>query len=45
MGTKFIKHKIVAEQYPEMLRIKDMLELQEPFVLSSETEYTRNCEL
>ena len=45
MGSKFIKHKIVAEQYPEILRIKDMLELQEPFILSSETEYTRSCEL
>ena len=24
-GNKFVKHLIVAEQYPEMLRIQDML--------------------
>jgi hypothetical protein len=25
LGNKYVKHSIVAEQYPEMLRIQDML--------------------
>ena len=25
MGSKFVKHEIIATQYPEMLRIQDML--------------------
>ncbi|MDC0338160.1 hypothetical protein OAN33_01350 [Flavobacteriales bacterium] len=25
LGNKYVKHSIVAKQYPEMLRIKDML--------------------
>lgn len=25
LGSKLIRHKVVAEQYPEMLRIQDML--------------------
>jgi hypothetical protein len=28
-GNKFVKHSIEAKQYPEMLRIKDMLNCEE----------------
>lgn len=41
VGSKSFHHLIHARQYPEMLRIKDMLDLLEPFVLSSEEEFSR----
>lgn len=40
MGSQHMVYNTTANQYPEMLRIKDMLELIEPFVLSSESEYS-----
>jgi hypothetical protein len=39
MGTKRMVYTTIANQYPEMLRIKDMLELQEPYEMSNENEY------
>jgi hypothetical protein len=40
MGEKRMSFKTVAEKYPEMLRIKDMLELEVPFLLATEEEYS-----
>ena len=28
LGNKFVKHSVVAKQYPEMLRIQDMLKCE-----------------
>lgn len=39
MGTKRLVYSTIANQYPEMIRIKDMLELQEPYKMSNENEY------
>lgn len=39
MGTKRMVYTTIAHQYPEMLRIKDMLELQDPYEMSNENEY------
>ena len=40
MGVKRIHFKTLAEKYPEMLRIKDMLELEVPFLMATEEEYS-----
>lgn len=40
MGEKRMSFKTVADKYPEMLRIKDMLELEVPFFLATEEEYS-----
>lgn len=39
VGEKRIKFTTIASKYPEMLRIKDMLELAAPFLTASEEEY------
>jgi len=40
MGSKIIYHKFKVEQYPDLLRIKDMLELHEGlFELTSEDNW------
>ena len=39
MGSRRMKYSTVANQYPEMLRIKDMLEYVEPYIESSEDEF------
>ena len=39
MGSKRMKYKTIANQYPEMLRIKDMLEFIDPYVESTEDEF------
>jgi hypothetical protein len=39
MGTKVFEFTVEAKQYPEMLLIKDMLDLSEWYVLSDETEW------
>lgn len=39
MGTKRLIYSTIASQYPEMLRIKDMLELHQPYEMSNENEY------
>lgn len=40
LGEKRMYFKTVADKYPEMLRIKDMLELEVPFLLATEKEYS-----
>ncbi|MEY3198364.1 MAG: hypothetical protein RJA13_322 [Bacteroidota bacterium] len=40
MGEKRMSFKTVADKYPEMLRIKDMLELEVPFLMATEEEYS-----
>ena len=39
MGERVVKYSIEAEQYPEKLRILDMLSCQAPFVLLEESVY------
>jgi hypothetical protein len=39
MGSKRMKYSTVANQYPEMLRIKDMLEFIDPYEESTENEF------
>ena len=39
MGSKRMKYSTVANQYPEMLRIKDMLEFINPYEESTENEF------
>lgn len=40
IGSQVIKHEIVAEQYPEKLRIMDMVSLKDGiWVISSEEEF------
>jgi hypothetical protein len=34
-----VVHKVVANQYPEMLRIMDMLAAEEPYVFSNQNEF------
>lgn len=40
LGSKILHSSIHAEQYPEMLRIQDMLNFSEGYVLSNEEEYS-----
>jgi hypothetical protein len=40
MGTKIIRYEVMAKQYPELLRIKDMIELLNGFEEISEEEFT-----
>jgi hypothetical protein len=39
IGHKSFLHQTEAKQYPEIIRIQDMLSLSEPFVLSSIDEF------
>lgn len=39
IGSKSIKQKFEATQFPEMLLIQDIIELLEPYHLSSEEEF------
>lgn len=39
MGTKHFFYKVEAKQYPEMLKIKDILELVEPYEMATEKEW------
>ncbi len=41
MGTKVWQHKVEATQYPEIIRIQDMLNLEPPFLMASEEEVER----
>ncbi len=40
LGEKRMYFKTIAEKYPEMLRIKDMLEFEVPFLVATEEEYS-----
>jgi hypothetical protein len=39
IGTKSFKRKIHATQFPEMMLIQDIIQLIEPYQLSSEEEF------
>ena len=39
MGTKILRYEVTAKQYPELLRIKDMIELMHGFEAISEEEF------
>lgn len=39
IGEKRIKHEVKAKQYPEKLRIIDMLAAEDPFELCSSEEF------
>jgi hypothetical protein len=39
MGNRLVKYTITAEQYPEKLRILDMLSCQDPFIEITAIDY------
>ena len=39
MGNRKLLHTVKASQYPEKLRIMDMLQCAEPFEISDENEF------
>jgi hypothetical protein len=39
LGKKIFHYTIEANQYPEMLKIKEMIGLVEPYQISNEEEY------
>ncbi len=39
MGTRVLRYMTTAEQYPEILRINDMLETVEPYETATKEEY------
>lgn len=41
LGSKYILHEIEAKQYPEILRIQDMLSALPPYEMSTEEEFER----
>lgn len=40
MGSKVFRYTVEAKQYPEILKIQDMLQLEEPYLLISEEDFT-----
>ena len=40
MGSKVFRYRVEAKQYPEMLKIQEMLKLEEPYLLLSAEEFT-----
>lgn len=40
MGSKVFRYRVEAKQYPEMLKIQEMLTLEEPYLLLSAEEFT-----
>jgi hypothetical protein len=41
MGSKVFRYVVEAKQYPEILKIQDMLQLEEPYLTISEEEFTQ----
>jgi hypothetical protein len=41
IGTRAILHVVKAKQYPEILRIMDMLSLKEPYLMSNIEEFKK----
>jgi hypothetical protein len=39
MGSKKVENHIEAKQYPEMLRIKDLLSCESPFEIMNESSF------
>ena len=42
MGSKVFCYRIEAKHYPEILKIQDMLQLQEPYLQITEEEFLLN---
>ncbi len=40
MGSKVFLYRVEAKQYPEILKIKEMLKLEEPYLMLSAEEFT-----
>lgn len=45
IGEKVVSHHIEAKQYPEILRIQDMLKCESPFVEITELEFLNKTTL
>ncbi len=43
MGSYYTCYDIDAKQYPEMLRIQDMLECRDGFLYMDENDFTNRC--
>lgn len=41
IGSRAVLHSVKAEQYPEILRIMDMLAAKEPYLMSEAEEFKR----
>jgi hypothetical protein len=39
MGSRVLQYRTTAEQYPEILRISDMLAAEEPYQIATKEEY------
>jgi hypothetical protein len=39
MGSRVLRYSTTAEQYPEMLRISDMLSAEAPYEIATKEEY------
>jgi hypothetical protein len=39
MGSKVFRYRVEAKQYPEILKIKEMLKLEEPYLMLSAEEF------
>ncbi|MES2799506.1 MAG: hypothetical protein V4638_05785 [Bacteroidota bacterium] len=42
LGNKFLRYEINARQYPEKLRILDMIDLAIPFLSATEEEFKQH---
>jgi hypothetical protein len=40
MGSKVFRYRVEANQYPEILKIQEMLQLEEPYLMLSAEEFT-----
>jgi hypothetical protein len=40
MGSKVFRYRVEANQYPEILKIQEMLKLEEPYLMLSAEEFT-----
>lgn len=39
IGTRSVVHKVIANQYPEMLKVMDILAAKMPYVVSDKNEF------
>jgi hypothetical protein len=40
MGSKVFRYRVEADQYPEIVKIQEMLKLEEPYLMISAEEFT-----
>ncbi len=45
MGSKVLRYSVEAKQYPEILKIQDMLQAESPYSIISEEEFTLKTQL